>query len=312
MIRIGFYVNLKKIEKMKLNEFFETLKRDGRLKLIMIDSSFPLEVQGPFHLILHKVTSELLEAKQSERSRNFIEDLKLYLKKHTEVIVVDPIESQLRTLDRTVILTLLKRVEIDLPKEFRVENARWLLYERQEEVYDTSEISFPVVCKAVVAGGVSKAHKMGIAFCERHLHFFEPPFIAQEYLNHNATIFKAFAIGDTVQVVKRESLPNFFSNDHEVIFFDSQTTLPHLNQENQSATPTMTMEIPPMEMFVSLSRAISKHFDLTLFGFDVITCIEKSTHAVIDINYFPGFIGVTNFENLLVDTLWKKINAVSN
>lgn len=40
------------------------------------------------------------------------------------------------------------------------------------------------------------------------LHDFDPPFVVQEFLNHNNTIFKVFVIGDQYQVVKRKSIPN--------------------------------------------------------------------------------------------------------
>jgi hypothetical protein len=44
---------------------------------------------------------------------------------------------------------------------------------------------------------------------------FKPPFIAQEYFNHNATIFKIFVIGSFFAVVKRKSTPNLDLNSKE-------------------------------------------------------------------------------------------------
>lgn len=49
---------------------------------------------------------------------------------------------------------------------------------------------------------------MGVVFNEAGLHDFEPPFVAQEFYNHNATIFKIFVLGDSIDCIRRKSVPN--------------------------------------------------------------------------------------------------------
>ena len=86
---------------------------------------------------------------------------------------------------------------------------------------------------------------MGLVFNERGLHDFQLPIIAQEFFNHNATIFKVFVVGDSISLVKRPSIPNVNiseSNnkqcifvqvflDQQTVFFDSQHPLgPQLAQ----------------------------------------------------------------------------------
>lgn len=51
------------------------------------------------------------------------------------------------------------------------------------------------------------------------MHSFKPPFIVQEFYNHNSTIFKVFVIGDYLYVVKRSSLPNMPSQFNGKIMF---------------------------------------------------------------------------------------------
>jgi hypothetical protein len=58
---------------------------------------------------------------------------------------------------------------------------------------------------------------MGIVFNEKGLHDFQPPFLVQEFYNHNATIFKVFVVGDVTYVQKRKSLPNVPS-DRKILF----------------------------------------------------------------------------------------------
>lgn len=127
---------------------------------------------------------------------------------------------------------LFKEAELKLKDEMKVHNPRHLFVQTSAPIYDLKGIQFPVgnfillqfldhffhfffsnsVCKSNVAGGSSAAHKMGIVFNEKGLHQFTPPFVAQEFYNHNNVIFKVFVIGDTYQVVKRKSLPNLPEN----------------------------------------------------------------------------------------------------
>lgn len=53
----------------------------------------------------------------------------------------------------------------------------------------------------------------------------------------------------------------------------------------------------------AMAQVLGETFGLSIFGFDVITNVATGKHAVIDINYFPGFIGVEDFPSLLFQHL---------
>jgi len=190
--------------------------------------------------------------------------------------------------------------------------------EKKEKEYDISGLTFPLICKINQAGGSSDAHKMGIVFNEAGLHDFEPPMIAQEFLNHNSVIFKVFVIGEYSSSIKRKSVPNIIPNQSRTIFFDSQKPLeeqiPKNSFESKNKTSDQLLaeakEIP-QDILNQMSKSISKEFGLSLFGYDVIVQDGSGKFGVIDINYFPGYIGVPDFENTLATFLLNRVKEAS-
>jgi len=312
---LGYCIPDSKISKMGLGSFFEHSKQQG-INCIKVDLSKDLESQGPFDILINKVISDLVQENTSEKSHQRMVNLRTFLSKHSDIIVIDPIESQLSALDRDNMSILLSKVEKNLPKDMKVKNPLHRFYPKECTVYDTKDIQFPVVCKVNQAGGSSVAHKMGIVFNEKGLHDFKPPMIAQEFKNHNSTIFKIFVVGDYLNVVKRKSLPNMPNNLQETIFFDSQHPL---DEQLEKVKPGITkikeesieMEYPPNQTLKSMSKEISQIFNMTLFGFDVITEASTGFHSIIDINYFPGYAGVENLDVILLKFLEETLQSRS-
>ena len=63
--------------------------------------------------------------------------------------------------------------------------------------------------KSLQASGSLAAHEMGLIWRKSDLAQFSFPVYIQEFLNHNATIFKVYVIGNESHIVVRKSLPNF-------------------------------------------------------------------------------------------------------
>jgi len=164
-----------------------------------------------------------------------------------------------------------------------------------------------VVCKSLQASGSKAAHMMGVLFSENDFNllisqFGQSKWILQEYLNHNATIFKVYALRSLSHVVARVSLPNFGKNETSPVFFDSQEwkdKLPdHLTMPISGKALT-----PPLEDIQKVSTAIGENLGLSLFGYDIIVCVETGKYAVIDINYLPDYRGIHEFHSLLLELL---------
>lgn len=56
----------------------------------------------------------------------------------------------------------------------------------------------------------------------------------------------------------------------------------------------------------AMMESLRDTFGVSIFGFDVITNAKTGKHGIIDINYFPGFIGVDNFSSILLNHLVSK------
>jgi len=303
---LGYLIPQKKVERMNLPSFFQFSESQG-FPFKVIDFDLPLEKQGPFDLIIIKVLSEIVENDPR------LAEYHTYFKNHPKMILVDSIEAQKSTLDRDSMSSLLSKVQDDLPKEMKVRNPRHLHVDKEAAVYDTSKFSFPVVCKTNLAGGIDTAHKMGLVFNEKGLHDFPPPFVAQEFFNHNGAVFKIFVIGDYIYSVKRKSIPNVGEGGDETLFFDSQhplaAQLEKLKKlDSSKSDQELFDETPdvPKAVLQSISKGITKRFGLTLFGFDVLHSVTGE-YGVIDVNYFPGYIGVENFNQKLFDYIKSRI-----
>lgn len=159
-----------------------------------------------------------------------------------------------------------------------------------------------MLAKTVRACGAADAHLMSVAFSEKGLHQPElrAPLIVQEYLNHGAIIWKAFVIGDYVTVVARPSLCDLTPDAQRAnISFNSQKGVP---PELLASAPGNAPQ-PPQHVLQAMAKWLRARTGMSLFGFDVVShqpVAGKTAYGVIDINYFPGYSGVPDFNTRLL------------
>ncbi|PRP86887.1 hypothetical protein PROFUN_03635 [Planoprotostelium fungivorum] len=310
-IRIGYYIPAKKLAKMtSFPQLAEELKQYNA-ELVSLDIGAPLEEQAKgLHLILNKVTDELTPGQEDTQR---IKSFESFLLANPQIKVIDPIKNQRKVMDRQIISGVLSELEQKLDKSLNFRMPKHKVFEKREDKYDITGFKFPLICKTTVACGSAETHMMGVVFEESGLQAFEPPFLAQEFYNHNSTIYKVFTVGDHVSVVKRMSLPNMPSDHRDTVFFDSQKPFAEqMKALKRSSDKTDEQfvedaEIPPMERIRGLSEGISQSLGLTLFGFDVITRVEDGVHAAVDVNYFPSFGGVKDFWKILAKFLVEQV-----
>jgi len=93
-------------------------------------------------------------------------------------------------------------------------------------------LSTPLIVKPLIAAGTKQSHCMSIALQESALAKLPSKSIVQEFVNHNATLYKVYVLGDFVNVYERHSLPNLpadLSNATvDLVEFDSQRPYPRL------------------------------------------------------------------------------------
>ncbi|XP_076046323.1 inositol-tetrakisphosphate 1-kinase-like isoform X2 [Oratosquilla oratoria] len=269
-----------------------------------------LEEQGPFDLILHKMTAlYALALHHHEDAQKMVERFENYAKAHPSTLLMDPLEGVCCLLHRNKTYTLLKHVmcndELVLTPSYCV-----LLDTQNEEATDQqlqeSNITFPVVCKPLSAGGGREAHQMAVVMCRRRLREVPVPCVAQSFINHGAVLYKLYVLGNKWFVVVRPSLKNFYAGDQETIFFnshqvskaDSCSPLSQLDPEDQTDLPKADPAV-----FNRIVRQLRAALQMDLLGIDVVIDCQSGKYAVIDVNAFPSFDSVPNVMESLADLI---------
>ena len=63
------------------------------------------------------------------------------------------------------------------------------------------------------------------------------------------------------------------------------------------------MEMPPVDFVEEVAKAMKEETGISLLNFDVIR--DANRYLIIDINYFPGYEKIPNYESVLTDFLLK-------
>lgn len=187
--------------------------------------------------------------------------------------------------------------------------------EKQEQ---GSRLSTPLIVKPLIAAGTKHSHYMLIALKESALTKLPPKSIVQEFVNHDATLYKVYVLGDFVNVYRRNSLPNLPSNTAEatvdLVEFDSQRPYPKLNDfgmedsnDSDTADHVRTAPLVTSEEVKPIVEALKKAFGLELFGFDILMGSNNGDCFVVDVNYFPSYKEVPNFPSLLARYLTQRV-----
>ncbi|CAN4095305.1 unnamed protein product [Withania somnifera] len=137
------------------------------------------------------------------------------------------------------------------------------------DAVDTAGLSLPLVAKPLVA----KSHELSLAYDIVSLQKLKPLLVLQEFINHGGVLFKVFIVGEAIKVVRRFSLPDVSKRE----------------LSNNSG-------------FFHFPRVSC--VGLRLFNLDIIREHgTKDCYYVIDINYFPGYSKMPEYEHIFTDFL---------
>mmetsp|Transcript_1345 Transcript_1345/g.3431 ORF Transcript_1345/g.3431 Transcript_1345/m.3431 type:complete len:596 (-) Transcript_1345:363-2150(-) len=205
-------------------------------------------------------------------------------------------------------------------KEYeRVRELKQALCDKDEG--DGAFLSAPLIVKPIIAAGTKQSHFMLIALKESALTKLPPKSIVQEFVNHDATLYKVYVLGDFVNVYKRHSLPNLPADVSDatvdLVEFDSQRPYPKLKDfgldtesyNNHDArnfnlvNSDYTVTVEEVKPIVDVLR---QAFGLELFGFDILMGSNSGECFVVDVNYFPSYKEVPNFPSLLAQYLTQR------
>ncbi|XP_009781195.1 inositol-tetrakisphosphate 1-kinase 1 [Nicotiana tabacum] len=284
------------------------LAKERGIDLIKIDTDKPLIDQGPFDCVLHKLYGD-----------DWKRQLKDYASQNPHALIIDSPESIERLHNRISMLQVVTELEIDgqmasfgIPKQTVIYDAKMVsaLYLENEG------LKFPVIAKPLVADGSAKSHKMLLVFNKDGLRKLKPPIVLQEFVNHGAVIFKVYVVGDYVKCVKRKSLPDVTEDNlgrlESYLSFSQVSNLNTCEKNDDKYYKLMNLddaELPPLSFLTDIARGLRRATKLHLFNFDVIRDNRVGNrYLVIDINYFPGYAKMPNYESVLTDFFWDVLN----
>uniref|UniRef100_A0A3P9B9X1 Inositol-tetrakisphosphate 1-kinase n=1 Tax=Maylandia zebra TaxID=106582 RepID=A0A3P9B9X1_9CICH len=288
--RVGCWLSDKKRRRMNLDAFIR----------FCIDLTQPLGPQGPFDIILHKLSDVIVEAEHDSQSQQLLDNFQSYVSAHPDTVLLDPLPAMAKLLDRFISGRIMNW-RICSPPCLEVHSGSDLSSIQQAVI--RQGLTFPLICKTRVAHG-SYSHEVADLVFPASLADIHPPCVLQSFVNHGAVLYKVFVVGDKHCCVERPSIKNFPSGpcDRKTIFFNSQkVSKPESNSNLTSVDEHMVdPPSPSSDAVAALVKELRAQLGMALFGVDVIVNIGTHALTVIDINIFPGYEGMPQFFSSLL------------
>ncbi|PKI49220.1 inositol-tetrakisphosphate 1-kinase 3-like [Punica granatum] len=294
---VGYALTSKKKNSF-LQPKFEALARNKGIFFVAIDSNKPLADQGPFDVVLHKLLG-----------KEWTEIIEEYRQKHPEVTVLDPPDAIEHLQNRQSMLEDVAELnfcdgngKVGTPKQLVIEKDPQSI----AHAVEVAGLKLPLVAKPLVVDGSAKSHELFLAYDQNSLSELEPPLVLQEFINHGGLLFKIYIVGEAIKVVRRFSLPNV--SEQELLKVGGFLRFPRVScaaasAEDAELDPGIA-ELPPRPLLEKLAKELRSRLGLRLFNIDMIREHgTRDTYYVIDINYFPGYGKMPDYENIFTDFL---------
>ncbi|KAK9868299.1 hypothetical protein WJX84_009842 [Apatococcus fuscideae] len=305
------------------------------IQIKVVDPDQPLEEQGPFDVVLHKVN----------RNKAWRGAFIQFQKRHPEVRVLDAFDA-IKTLQcRETMLQPFDEGPIIVQDPSATEQTapgsslrccapvQIALHEgctadMAVAAVDAAGMQVPLVGKPLWADGREGSHGLAIVHDEGAIRRlvsparpgvpaspFGPPLMLQQYIDHGGCLFKVYVMGPIVVMARRPSL--------QIPVAEGDLTDGGLDGSLQSVarvsafhsgtpSPSTSWGDPPHWLVEGLAQELRHRLHLHLFNFDLIRPRRHPVHGaqhrtsdylVIDINYFPGYEKLPGYESMMVDFL---------
>ncbi|KAJ8494152.1 hypothetical protein OPV22_015873 [Ensete ventricosum] len=279
---VGYALTSKKVNSF-LQPKLEGLAKKKGIVFVAIDLSQPLVDQGPFDIVLHKLTG-----------KEWQQILQDYWEKHPEVTVLDPPAAIQHLYNRQSMLQDVANLNLS-DCYGKVGTPRQLVITKDPssipDAVSKAGLTLPLVAKPLVVDGSAKSHELSLAYDEFSLSKLDPPLVLQEFVNHGGVLFKVYIVGEAIKVVRRFSLPDVSKREllnNTGVFRFPRVSCAAASADDAELDPSIA-ELPPRPLLEKLARELRLRLGLRLFNIDIIR--EHGTRDrfyVIDINYFPG------------------------
>ncbi|KAK4387644.1 Inositol-tetrakisphosphate 1-kinase [Sesamum angolense] len=313
VVVVGYALTSKKIKSF-LQPKFERLARNKGIRFVAIDQSRPLSDQGPFDIVLHK-----LSGKEWRRGLESFGLVSIYCAKlldyrnaHPEVTVLDPPDAIQQVHNRQSMLQDVADLNLSDPYG-KVGVPKQLVIKKDPSAIpgavNMAGLRLPIVAKPLVA----KSHELSLAYDEISLQKLEPPLVLQEFINHGGVLFKVYIVGEAIKVVRRFSLPDVSKRElskNAGVYRFPRVSCAAASADEADLDPCVA-ELPPRPLLERLARELRRRLGLRLFNLDIIREHGTQDHYyVIDINYFPEQIERANNTSAVQDIMPKTAGEI--
>lgn len=294
---VGYALTSKK-KKSFLQPKLLALARSKGIFFVAIDLNRPLTEQGPFDILLHKLAGN-----------EWCNEIEGYKQKHPEVTVLDSPKAIQHLHNRQSMLRDVAdldlsdyRGKVGIPRQLVItKDPSSIPFEVTK-----SGLSLPLVAKPLLVDGTAKSHELFLAYDQFSLQELEPPLVLQEFVNHGGVLFKVYIVGETIKVVRRFSLPDVTKRElAEVagLFRFPRVSCAAATADEADLDPSIA-ELPPQPLLERLAKELRHRLGLRLFNIDMIRKLgTRDVFYVIDINYFPGYGKMPDYEHVFTDFL---------
>lgn len=159
-----------------------------------------------------------------------------------------------------------------------------------------SYISYPLLIKTNSAINSAFAHTLSVVYNYEGLVSsiaqYSEPLVVQEFINHDATVYKIYCIGSDIRYYPRKSCANIKNSAHNQITFLSNQPWP---AELLSSESAIVRELD-MEIVREICDIVRDIADVSLFGVDVLVHTDSLDYVLVDMNPFPGYKEYTDLD----------------
>ena len=329
-LRVGYLFTEKKRVSF-LRESFLAQARARGISFTPVDRGLPLAEQGPFDVVLHK-----------NAPAAFLDELEVFGREHPETLVLDRPRDVRRVFNRTSMLDCMEGCatlggRVGVPRQCLVTPG-----ERAVEAAAAAGLVPPLIAKPLIGAGtrnMSGQHEMVLVYDQDGLEELDDQrgtgtgtgtgggspdasttesYVLQEFVNHAGVLYKVYVLGDYANVsVLRPSLSDIVPGEGSGLWPFARISNHGPNgararkEDRQSQAGRVTRQSAlkglsehlGCDVVESICAHLRRTLGLSLFNVDLIRCSATGRVLVVDINYFPGFSKMPEYETLFTGFL---------
>ncbi|KAK8808596.1 hypothetical protein WA158_008497 [Blastocystis sp. Blastoise] len=309
-----FLLTPSKLEKLERYRFFDDLEKNG-VSYSIIDPTSPCSCATHYQIIVHKLLDlYTLQDKYSKKSVSWLERVH---QMYPNILLLDSIDHLKKWLRRDYTYHITNQVIQECHMSSILHIPSFCFIEHSQSIHKAirnHNIHLPLLLKPNDCLGKKSSHKIKIIMNKSDIPLNIPiDVVAQEYINHNAIIYKLYCFGNECFIECRKSLPNipkerksllpYVIDNKKIVpsFFPQKTNLLETSKnqtiepeikisyaENKVIQSSSLFDIITQKQWSTFLKYFQKITNIKMVGIDFIIDNNECVY-IIDINEFPGY-----------------------